>query len=138
MRMAIFALFVLAISTPALAHCGYDHYCSSTYNIDNYWAMQRQADALEGIQRSLERREWERQAEKFAEIARIRAESEAAAFQVYDRKFQETKDAAFDAIKKMKAEGRKNESQEERIARIYKWKQYRKMEKYRTWRWGKR
>jgi hypothetical protein len=137
MRMAIFALFVLAISPPPLAQCGYDHHCSSTCNID-YWALQRQADALEGIQRSLERREWERQAEKFAEIARIRAESEAAAFQVYDREYQETKDAAFDAIDQMEEKGRKNESREERIARIYKWKQYRKMEKYRTWRWGMR
>ena len=57
MRMAIIPLAVLAISPPALAHCGYDHHCSYTYNINNYWALQRQADALEGIQRSLERRE---------------------------------------------------------------------------------
>ena len=61
MRMVIIPLavlaIILAISPLALAHCGYDHHCSYTYNINNYWALQRQADALEGIQRSLERRE---------------------------------------------------------------------------------
>ena len=57
---------------------------------------------------------------------------------MYDREYQETKDAAFNAIKEMKAKGQKNESRDERIARIYKWKQYCKMEKYRTWRWGAR
>jgi hypothetical protein len=60
------------------------------------------------------------------------------AFQAYDQKYQEAKDVAFDAINKMKVKGRKNESREERIARIYKWKQYQKMEKYRAWRWGAR
>jgi hypothetical protein len=128
MRMAIFALTVLAISPLSLAQCGHYHHYSYPYYFDSYWALQRQADALEGIQRSLERREWERRAEKFAEIARIRAESEAAAFQVYDRKYQEMKNAAFDAINKMETNGGlKNEPRAERIARRYKWKQYRNM-----------
>ena len=138
MRSAIIALALLALSSPAFAQYGCSHHYPSPYYSDYYWIMERQAYALEGIQRSLERLEWERRAEQWAEVARIRAESEALAFQVHDRKFQEAKDAAFDAIDKMEAKGRKNEPREERIARHYKWKQYRKMQQYRAWRWGAR
>ena len=136
MRTAIIVLALLSLSPPALAQCGYDHHCWSPSYYDYYWTMRRQAVALEGIQRSLERRDWEWRTEKLAEIARIRAESEALALQAYDQKYQEAKDAAFDAIEKMAAKGRKNETREERIARHYKWKQYRKMQQYRAWRWG--
>jgi len=141
MRTVMIVFTILALSSSASAQWGHCHhqdnfYYSSPCNFDCYWAMERQTAALEGIQRALERREWERRVKNMVEIARIRAESETLAFQEYDRKYQEAKDAAFDAIKKMQAKGRKNELREERIARIYKWKQYRKMEKYRTWRWG--
>jgi hypothetical protein len=136
MRTAIIILALLVLSPPALAQFECYHHYSSPHYFNYYWAMERQALALEGIQRSLERREWERQAEKFAELARIRAESEALTFQVHDRKYQEAKDAAFDAIAKMEQKGLKNEVRSERIARHYKWKQYRKMQRYRYDRWG--
>ena len=42
----------------------------------------------------------------------------------------------YGAFDKMEEKGRKNEPREKRIARHYKWKQYRKMQEYRSYRWG--
>ena len=72
MRTVIIVLALLAPSTPVLAQHGCYHHYSTPYHFDHYWTMERQADALEGIQRSLERLEWERRSERWAEIARIR------------------------------------------------------------------
>ncbi len=57
MRTAIIVLALLALSPQALAQYGCSHHYPSPCYFDYYWTMERQADSLEGIQRSLERLE---------------------------------------------------------------------------------